>query len=486
MRFFIINPSKEKKCLVHTVKNDGKCRLNHSQHWKRRTLLLVASCLLVEDSLSTHTLSLSLSVRATVSGDWQMDNEALQAALASAGLVGVVPVVSPLPESSPDDNGLADERVTDTAMGSEQPVVADYSDRQQGANQEKQSTEEEMLSLTPEENTIIQISVKYMYFNMADENSAEGFTEPTLIDLKSAATVTFDDLKMTLARFKVLAEREYTQMYSSRQTEGEEGQEFELIDMNNDVAQTFVRTVEGYDLPDDVYVQELGEDTLHFVMGVLRNPEPLGRKKKMSKQAPAKDECAKYKEVHQSLKKRAEETLFRSSLELENKDTIKIAENVYYEYTKLRQEGGKTVEQALEAMGARVQIKGVRTDEHVKKLISDKLVRSIAVINSRLHMTREIECIETGVNENIEINRCKTMADMLQHYASNRHRYDPHDVFGKLIETFMPGTQITLASQNIKEEYAMHIRDIETAIFMCVLVEYGVIESFELLEQFLL
>ena len=59
-------------------------------------------------------------------------------------------------------------------------------------------------------------------------------------------------------------------------------------------------------------------------------------------------------------------------------------------------------------------------------------------------------------------------------------------VFGKLVETFMPGTQITIASQNLKERYAMQMRHIETAIFMCVLVEYGVVESFDLLEQFLL
>lgn len=415
-----------------------------------------------------------------------MDKETLQAALASAGLVGLAPTVNAVMEPpSYGSTFLPDKAENVTVEKKDTMVIEDNASHQSSAPLPVQKFEENVISCeTAKETPKLSITVKYMYYNIAQNNCAEDFVEPDLIDLGLSAIITVDDAKMSTEKFKAVAEREFVQL-CARQT-GEENQILKQIDLQNDIFQTTIQNIEGYDIPGDVHVKTLGSSTLLYVVGVLRNPEPLLKKKKMSKQAPAKNEYEKYKEMHDNLYRQSESSIVKASLALKSSSAIKIAESVYDEYFKSRKDGEKTVEQTLEIMGAQVQIKGMRTVEQVKNLINDKLVRSMAVINSRLNMTREIDCLEQGVEEHLNLQHCNSMPEVLEYYASRRHLYDPHDVFGKLVETFMPGTQITIASQNLKERYAMQIRHIETAIFICVLVEYGVVESFDVLEQFLL
>ena len=59
-------------------------------------------------------------------------------------------------------------------------------------------------------------------------------------------------------------------------------------------------------------------------------------------------------------------------------------------------------------------------------------------------------------------------------------------VFAALVKAFFLGWEIQTDEQLLNEKTISNIQELETAIFMCVLVEYGVVADYNDLARFLL
>jgi len=166
---------------------------------------------------------------------------------------------------------------------------------------------------------------------------------------------------------------------------------------------------------------------------------------------------------------------------------LAVAKKVYEEYMCYRSEHQLSMREALEKLG--VQISGnliAHDSKEVRKFLKSSLVDACSTLDARMQMAREMSVIESCTSEHDGLKKCRSIQDVLDMYRSSRAVYDPHDVMPKLLRAFMPGTMITLKEgPRWEDKYGANMRDVNTAICMCVLAENNVAPSFEALESLL-
>ena len=104
----------------------------------------------------------------------------------------------------------------------------------------------------------------------------------------------------------------------------------------------------------------------------------------------------------------------------------------------------------------------------------------------KMLMNNAKSCLE----EKIALKDCKNLKEVLEYYYKNRHTYDPHDVFAYIFFAYCPGWEINIANNNnnnklLNEHNIGNLHEIETGIYICFLVEYGIVDSYDELVRFL-
>ena len=160
---------------------------------------------------------------------------------------------------------------------------------------------------------------------------------------------------------------------------------------------------------------------------------------------------------------------------------------LYNNYCDLRTNSSLSTSAVLEKLGVRFDYCNVRQSlKVVKQHLLDLHVENCSVATYRLNIARASNNAEVCLEEKIGLNNCRSLSDVLEFYYNNRHIYDPHDVFAALVKAFFLGWEIQTDEQLLNEKTISNIQELETAIFMCVLVEYGVVADYNDLARFLL
>ena len=165
-------------------------------------------------------------------------------------------------------------------------------------------------------------------------------------------------------------------------------------------------------------------------------------------------------------------------------DLMKI---IYNKYCDLRTKSSLSTADVLEKLGVKFDYCNVRQSlKVVKQHLLDLHVENCSIATYRLNIARASNNAEVCLEEKIGLNNCRSLSDVLEFYYNNRHIYDPHDVFAALVKAFFLGWEIQTDEQLLNEKTISNIQELETAIFMCVLVEYGVVADYNDLARFLL
>eukprot|EP00943_MAST-04B_sp_MAST-4B-sp1_P005982 g5982.t1 len=171
-------------------------------------------------------------------------------------------------------------------------------------------------------------------------------------------------------------------------------------------------------------------------------------------------------------------------------DKNKINENVknaYTLYQSLRNEKKYTREQTLKEMGVTFTFLNTpRTSlAMVKQHLQDIHVENCSLITYRLNLARASNNVDLCLNEKLALNKCKDLNEVLDYYYDNRHVYNPRNIFAALIKAYCPGWEIKTNKKLLNENSIGYLNEIETGIYMCILVEYGIVKNYETLMRFL-
>jgi len=171
-------------------------------------------------------------------------------------------------------------------------------------------------------------------------------------------------------------------------------------------------------------------------------------------------------------------------------DKNKTSENVknaYKLYQSLRNEKKYTREQAFRELGVTFTFLNTpRTSlDMVKQHLQDIYVENCSLITYRLNLARASNNVDLCLNEKLALNKCKDLIEVLDYYYNNRHVYNPRDIFGALIKAYCPGWEIKTNKKLLNENNIGNLLEIETGIYMCILVEYGIVKNYETLTRFL-
>eukprot|EP00944_MAST-04C_sp_MAST-4C-sp1_P002281 g2281.t1 len=160
---------------------------------------------------------------------------------------------------------------------------------------------------------------------------------------------------------------------------------------------------------------------------------------------------------------------------------------MYNNFCDLRTKSSLSTADVLEKLGVKFDYCNVRQSlKVVKQHLLDLHVENCSIATYRLNIARASNNLEMCLEEKIGLNNCRSFSDVLEFYYNNRHIYDPHDVFATLVKAFFLGWEIQTDERLLNEKTVGNIKELETAIFMCVLVEYGVVAEYNDLTRFLL
>ena len=125
----------------------------------------------------------------------------------------------------------------------------------------------------------------------------------------------------------------------------------------------------------------------------------------------------------------------------------------------------------------------------IKQHLQDSLINDNSLITYRLNIARASNNAKSCLEEKIALKDCKNLKEVLEYYYKNRHMYDPHDVFAYIFFAYCPGWEINIANNNnnklLNEHNIGNLHEIETGIYICFLVEYGIVDSYDELVRFL-